>query len=638
MPRPLLDDLVRQLQQEPQYRDCDLVREKVEESGRIIEMSFSSETREVERWFGIEILDHGPEAVDLSFLNDDGPLLREHDPKDHVGSIRRAWIGDDRRGRARAEFGQTQRAIEAMQEVASGMKKHVSVGYQVLAMVLEETHEDGPDVYRVTRWRPMEISLVAVPADRSVAVGRSAGVPPAPGPGQEPVPQPKEQLMTEPIQAVDVAAERAAGAKAERERIANIQFIAGQLGVAEDRVRKALDGNISAEEFARDAIKDFKGPSPIRQIDPNEGAVGLSTKEQERFSLLRLVNYLGNQGDRSAQEAAAFELEVCRAARLTSGRTPKGFVIPPDAFGPMKRDMTAGTSGQGSQLVGTTHMASEFIGLLYNRTQCVKAGARLMTGLRGNVAIPKVTAGMTGAWVAENNAPSETAYLTTAQLALSPKMGRGYIDLSRTLIIQSDPAAESMARDELFNSLGVLLDASALHGLGSSNQPRGIAATTGIGSVAGGTNGAAPTWANITALEREVAVDNADMGKLAYMTNPLVRDKLKNTLKIATLGSTFVWPETIGVNGEAMLNGYRAFVTNQVASTLEKGTSGAVCSAIFFGDFDNLVIALWGGIDILVDPFTGSAAGTVRVVGYIDADIGVRRPQGFSAMLDALTS
>lgn len=127
-------------------------------------------------------------------------------------------------------------------------------------------------------------------------------------------------------------------------------------------------------------------------------------------------------------------------------------------------------------------------------------------------------------------------------------------------------------------------------------------------------------------------MDNADIGSLAYVTNAKVRGKLKGTEKASSTGM-FVWGDN-----STPLNGYNAVVTNQVSSALTKGSSSGVCSAIFFGNWADLVIGMWGGLDLLVDPYTASTTGSVRVVAMQDIDIAVRHPESFAAMLDALTT
>jgi HK97 family phage major capsid protein len=119
---------------------------------------------------------------------------------------------------------------------------------------------------------------------------------------------------------------------------------------------------------------------------------------------------------------------------------------------------------------------------------------------------------------------------------------------------------------------------------------------------------------------------------LAYITNAKVRGKLKQTMRNGTYGEMPIWAD-----GGTPLNGYPAFVTNQVSSTLTKGSSN-VASAIFFGNWSDLVLGMWGEMDMLVDPYTFSSSGAVRVVAFQDVDFGVRHAESFAAMLDALTA
>jgi HK97 family phage major capsid protein len=253
----------------------------------------------------------------------------------------------------------------------------------------------------------------------------------------------------------------------------------------------------------------------------------------------------------------------------------------------------------------------------------------MLTGLVGNIAIPRQTGGATAYWVAESGAPTESAQAFD-QVTMSPKTVGAFSDISRKLLLQSSIDIESFVRRDLATVLGLAIDLAGINGSGASNQPTGVLNVSGIGSVAGGTNGLAPTFAHIVELETDVAVANADIGSLGYMTNAAVRGKLKTTEKASSTGQ-FVWE-----GGE--LNGYRAKVSNQVPSNLTKGTSSGVCSAIIFGNWADLIIGMWGGLDLMVDPYTGSTAGTVRVVALQDVDVAVRHAESFSAMKDALTA
>ena len=372
-----------------------------------------------------------------------------------------------------------------------------------------------------------------------------------------------------------------------------------------------------------------------RAAAQSDGNIGMGEADLRKYSLLRAIRALASKDWRGAD----LEKEASDAVARQLGRDPQGFFVPMDwmrsgysVANMERRDLTAGTNSAGGYTVATDVLASSFIELLRNRMMVRAAGATMLADLQGNVAIPSQSAGATAYWVAENGAPTESQQ-TLGQVSLTPKTVGAYTDYSRRLLMQSSIDVEAFVRSDLATVLALAIDLAALHGTGASNQPTGIAATSGIGSVAGGTNGLAPAWSHIVGLETEVAIDNADIGRLSYMTNAKVRGKLKQTAKVASTDSVMIWGDS-----DTPLNGYPAFVTNQVSSTLDKGTSTGVCSAIFFGNWADLLIGMWGGLDILVDPYTGSTAGTTRIVALQDVDVAVRHAQSFAAMLDALTA
>jgi len=378
---------------------------------------------------------------------------------------------------------------------------------------------------------------------------------------------------------------------------------------------------IDAEIARREKLFEIAAQNAAKQA----AKIGMGENDLRKYSLLRAIraatigDWRGAELEREASEAVAKQLN----------RDPRGFFVPQDWL--EHRDLVKGTPAQGGYLVSTELLTQSFIELLRNKMMVQRAGATVLGGLVGDIAIPRQTGGATAYWVAENGAPTESQQAVD-QVALSPKTVGAYTDISRKLLKQSSIDVEAFVRRDLATVLALAIDYAALHGSGSNNQPTGIASTSGIGSVAGGANGAAPTWAHIVQLETEVAIDNADIGALAYMTNAKVRGKLKQTEK-ASGTAQFVWTD-----GNAPLNGYPAYVTNQVRSDLTKGTSDGICSAIFFGNWNDLLIGMWGALDILVDPYSNSTSGTVRVVAFQDVDIAVRHPESFAAMLDALTS
>jgi HK97 family phage major capsid protein len=356
--------------------------------------------------------------------------------------------------------------------------------------------------------------------------------------------------------------------------------------------------------------------------------IGLTQKEAQRFSFVRALNALANPNQRSAQEAAAFEIEVGRTAAEKSGKASRGIMVPTDV---LKRDLLVGTASAGGNTVATDLLAADFIELLRNRMVVMGMGARMLTGLVGNIAIPRQSGAATAYWVAENAAPTESQQ-SFDQVTMSPKTMGAFTDISRKLLLQSSIDVEAFVRQDLATVLALELQRVAINGSGSGAEPRGILQTVGIGSVAGGTNGAVPTFTNLVSLETEVAQDNADVGTLGYLTNARVRGRLKTVEKASTTGM-FLWE-----NGSTPLNGYAAEVTNAVPSNLTKGTSSGVCSALLFGNWAELIMGMWGGLDLMVDPYTGSTAGTVRVVTLQDVDVAVRHAESFSAMVDALTT
>lgn len=370
---------------------------------------------------------------------------------------------------------------------------------------------------------------------------------------------------------------------------------------------------------------DRRGVRPTPMADPN---IGMSGADIRQYSLVRAINAAATGDWRNAR----LELEASEAVAKRMGISPQGLFVPYDWMaGGEQRDLVKGTSTAGGHTVATNLLSQNFIDLLRNRMVLQQAGITVLSGLVGDVAIPRQTGGATAYWVAESGAPTESQQAFD-QVTMNPKTLGAFTDMSRKLLKQSSLDVEAFVRMDLAMIQALEIDRAGLHGSGSSNQPTGIAATSGIGSVAGGTNGLAPTRTHLVNLETEVAQDNADVGNLAYVTNTKVRGKLKLT-EVASNTGIWTWQD-----GPTPLNGYRALVSNQVSSTLTKGTSSGVCSAIFFGNWRDLIMGMWGGLDLMVDPYTASTSGTVRVIVLQDVDIAVRHPESFSAMLDALTA
>jgi len=565
---------------------------------RTYEFPFSSEFP-VARYFGNEILSHEMKAADLSRLNDGAPLLFNHNPDRVIGVVERAYIdGKKKRGYARVRFSRNSFAQEVLSDVKDGVLRNVSFGYSI-----DKMEERGSGDFVATAWAPYEVSVVSVPADPGVGIGRSLEPDQAASAAPTPDPIPAMENTT-----TDLAVVRAEAAEAERSRIAGISALCEKHAMA-DLGRQLIESGRSIDE-ARAAVLD-KLDIKQEPVTMSAAEIGMTKEEARGFSFLRAINYLANPADRSAREAAAFEIEASEAAAAKIGRQSRGITIPQDV---LRRDLTVGTATAGGNLVATDLDAGSFIDLLRNASALNQAGATVLTGLTGNVAIPRQSGAATAYWVAESGASTESQQ-TVDQVSLTPKTVAAFTDYSRRLMLQSSIDVENMVRNDLARVLALKIDYAGLYGTGSSGEPLGLKLTTGIGTE--DFAAATPTFAEVVALESDVATANALLGSPVYLMNAAMRGGLKTKAKDAGSG-LFV------MEGNEV-NGYQGVLSNQVAS-----------GDLWFGNFADLIIGYFSGLDIMVDPYTNSTSGTVRVVAMQDVDIAVRHPESFSRGNDSL--
>ena len=395
---------------------------------------------------------------------------------------------------------------------------------------------------------------------------------------------------------------------------------------------KAIDVKIGREERMRaileNEVKETGRPSATQRAKDKSGKSGEAAEKRKIAANYSLMKAIQNSVNKRALDGAEAEMhqEAEREARA-AGTVIAGIGIP-TFLGrlrqPEKRDLTAGGANTGAEFVPTEHRG--FIPVLYPRLQTEALGIQVLTGLNGNIDIPKQTSRATGAWEGEVDAAAETTP-GTDKVSLSPKRYGAFTEYSKQLMLQGSPDVEQMVRGDLSRMLAIAADQAVINGSGSG-QPTGILNVSGIGSVAIGTNGGAPDWTHIVGLETEVATDNADVGNLAYLTTPGARGKLKTTALDAGSGQ-FVW-----MVNSAQLNGYRAEVSTQVPSDLTKG-SGTALHAILFGNWNAYVLGQWGGFDILVDPYTQASNTLIRIYANMWVDGNARTAESFAAVTDA---
>jgi HK97 family phage major capsid protein/HK97 family phage prohead protease len=561
---------------------------------RTVDIAVSSELP-VERSFGKEILVHEGNAIDMAFLaSGRAPLLLDHDMEKQIGVIESVELSADRKLRARVRFGRSALAEEVYQDVVDGIRANVSVGYRVNKM---ERSASGKDEYLVRSWSPLEVSVVSIPADPSVGVGRSAAAL-EPQPKVEPSIK-KEVKMTDEVNLDAVRAEAAADAA---RNVSEILSLAARHN-KRDLGDAAIKSGKSIEQFRGELLDVIGNDKPLENDN-----IGLSKKEVRQFSVVRAIAALANPGDRRLREAAAFEFEASEAAAQRYGRSAQGVMVPTDVLGMWKqRDLN---TSDDNEIVATNLLANEFIDVLRNQASVMQAGARMLPGLVGNVAIPKKTAASTGAWISTEGGAASESEPTFGTVSLTPKNIGAFTDMTRQLILQSTPAIEALVRDDLTQALALAIDKGALEGTGLSGQPTGILNTVGVNKP---TNFAAavPTFAEMVALESAVAEDNALMGNLAYITDAATYGGLKTKSKDTGSGMFVI------ENGQA--NGYRVIRSQQ-----------ATAGNVYFGNFQDCLIGMWSGLDLTVDPYTASTTGTVRIVALQTVDVAVRHAVSFA--------
>lgn len=573
-------------------------RASADKDKRTIELSFSSE-EPVERWYGTEILSHDKGAINMERLaSGRANLLINHDSRDWVGVIESARI-DDKRGRAVVRFGSGQHAQEIFQDVRDGILSSVSVGYKVEEIKLTRSSEEDGDEYTVTRWMPFEVSLVTVPADSSVGVGRSEGSNPAvPAKRQESIMAEKNNAQaggTADAQGIDHAAP-------ERLRIKTLQTLARTHKIDEATRDKWIDEGVTSEEAAQKVL-DIIAERTSR--NPAVSAVGMSNQETRAYSITRAIQAVVDKN----WSKAGLELEASRAiaAKLGKVSNEHTFFVPMEI---QKRDLIVGTSTMGGYLVSTGNVG--FIDILRNRSVVYRMGAMRLSGLQGSVTVPKQTSPGTGYWLATEATSITESQLVVGQMTLVPKNLGGYTEISRQLLLQSSPDAEGLVMGDLAAVLGLSLDVAALRGTGTE-QPTGINATSGIGGVTITTG--TVTYANVLEFQTDAAGANALAANSGYVTTPALAAILKQKARFAN-SDTPIWQGNV-LDGN--IEGIRAMSSNQMSA-----------NQLLFGDFSQLVIGEWGVLEVEANPYANFAAGIVGVRAFLTTDVGVRYPGAFS--------
>ena len=615
-------DNLRDLDGQQLRRSARMLLEKTADP-EVVQFSFSSEAP-VTRYWGIERLSHGAGAADFSRVDSgSAPWIWHHDANVILGKPLRAWISGGK-GYVEARWSPVTKIEGTAEynrrlEIESGVVPSVSFGYEIDPGSIE----DRSGELWVMRWTVVEISSEPIPADATVGVGRTLAasptldteVPTSPQTQGAIDPPGPETMADESINLDEVRAQAAAD---ERTRVSSITSLCREHGVdiSQELIERGVVVADAQSQVLAELAKRAKAPkqnatpaaagvAPM-PINGNGGDIGLSEREVQDYSFVRIINAAANPTDRAAQQAAAFEIEASAAAASKRGKAARGFVVPQDV---LRRDLLAGTASAGGNMIGGDFRPGSFIELLRNQMVLNQVGITTLSGLTGPVAIPKQTASGTAYWVSEGGAPTESQQ-TIEQINMTPKTVAAFTDFSRRLTIQSSLDVEQFVRNDLSRVLALELDRVGLYGLGNTNQPQGVRYVTGINTEDFSND--APTYTELVSMESKVADDNADIGSMAYITTPLRLGGMKTTEK-ASNTAQFVY-EPGGT-----VNGYPIYRSKQV-----------IANDVWFGVWSQLVLGLFSGLDIMVDPYTGSTSGTVRVIAMQDADYAVRYAEAFT--------
>lgn len=590
---------------------------------RTVTFPFSSEAP-VKRWYGDEILVHDEKSADLGRLNDRAPLLFNHELNDVIGVVERAWVNpQDRRGYATVRFAKTQRGDEVLGMVQDGILPNVSFMYRINdAVENPKTNE-----IRVTHFEPLEISIVTVPADQSVGIGRAyaneeAEVRVTRIEAEEARPT-RDESQPAPVATGAIMSEVATNPAAAT--VTEPEFKA-QSPIAYEQARKAailnlvrankLDERIgnawitngaTMEEVSKDILSILEERSKANPT-ATPAHLGMERKDVERYSVMRAIRASMNND----WSKAGLELEANKALAKRMNKIPRSdraWFVPLDV---MMRDMTvAGVSGS-NYLVGTQNQAGNFIDLLRNTSVGLRMGVTRLAGLVGNVTIPKMTAGNTAYWLGDESTQITESQPTIGQLPLAPKNVAALTELSHQLISQSTPDAEQLVLSSIARDIALAVDVGILRGAGSGGEPQGIVGTSGVGSVTGTSLAAA----GVIEFQTDVATANALMPGCGYVTTPAVAGLLMARPELPTTGTTRLW---LGNMVEGSLFGLPALASAQMTA-----------ATMLFGHWPSVILAEWGVLELMTNPYSDFTRGLTAVRGWYTCDVGVRYPAAFS--------
>lgn len=616
----------------PQNRAASFDLSSIDAEKRTVRLSFAS-PEPVKRYFGMEVLGFKDGECDLSRLNNGAALLLNHRDDCQIGVVESAEINGDK-AYATVRFSSSAQGQEIFKDVQDGIRTKVSVGYNVnrAQLVSEEGDES---TYRITSWQPYEVSIVSVPADDSVGVGRGVSNQETEIPLELPESMKRSNILLDakpteggggaPAVAAPAVIDHAAAFAKRSNEINEILAIADRPGLSHlglhAEARKFIAENRSLAEFKDYAMAQLEA----KPVNTRAGSIENDmSRELGRYSIVRAIHKAATGQVLDGIEGE-YQAEV---KRKNPGRNFAGFAMPEPAeiTRAMGRALTTTAFSTGAALVDTAVLGSQYVELLRNRTVADKLGIRQLAGLTANVALPRAVGGGTTYWLSDDGTNVTTSNQTFGQIGITPHTLIANTAYSKQLMAQASLDVEGLVRDDLGRVLGIEKDRVILLGKGTAGEPLGVAKATGVGSV---TFGAAATWAKLLDFETQVAAANALQGNMAFVISPATRAKFKNQPKVGSTFPNFLFDQKDDGSGDGYVNGYYAIVTNQV------GTAAAVNHQVIYGNWNDLIMASFAGLDVVVDPYSLSKAAQIQITITQWMDVAIRHAGSFCISTDS---
>lgn len=582
------------------------------------------------------ILSHSPDAVNMDWIKD-GIKLRDRHGGDQIAKLTGPMLRAGKLGGTKISWSVSERAQELRADYENGVRDECSVEGDYSPDSLTVIGErEGVPLVRCSRWTPLAAALAVVtPADPNVGLnrsadGRTAGMPdatktepetkPAAAPAKAPAPAIRSKIMEKTPE--QIAREK------QGHEAAEIHALCAHFDVPMERTAEFLKNGATLDDVRAAVLRDFaskkSATAPAKMVEAKQTEiVSREIKKGDRtFSLMRAA--MGAVARMKGEKPAVddgFERECSQETARVLGRDPRGsFFVPWDA--PVNRTIfQISGAGTGSDVVAQNLRPDLFINAFYAKLVLAKLGVKFIPGLVGDILLPKMLTSVSTGWVDETTATSAT-YPVMGQVKGTPHTAGAYVDITRQLQLQATPAADSIVTNALMSQLARTVQTGAFHGTGANNQPTGLftalnAGYQGQAAVVASTitnPGTGSEIAKMLAVPEESNVD--DDGSFKFVMRPLAHAALMGVSRIASIGST---PVADFVGKDRIVMGHPCETT----ASLTAGY-GAV------GRWDLMDLATWGATDILVDPFSLSTSGGLRIVALQNVDVMHEHLPGFA--------